>query len=437
MRTKALLLFVSIGLIVNSFGQNRSLELTFTGIDNNTYAQLDSIKIENRTQDGDTVLYWPDTVLTLNNLTGITELHNMNNLQVFQNFPNPVIEKTTISIYLPKNGEINIIITDIAGRMLIHQVYNLQQGYNSFVFTPGSGKSFLLTSYWKSSVKSIKIISNNNGKTLNPKLEYAGNKSLINNYKSALDIQGFAFEIGDELLYEGYSNGLSIGMLDTPATNESYTFHFKTCPGTPTVTDMDGNVYNTVQIGNQCWMRENLRVGTRIESSGDMDDDGVVEKFCYDNDPANCLIYGGLYEWDEMMQYVTTEGVQGICPQGWHIPTDEEWKTMEMELGMSQSEADDDDWRGTDEGDRMKSTNDWYLNWVGNGTNRCGFNARSGGEASYGNYHNLHNNGHWWTSSETSDDNAWWRQLSYNKDEIKRSDNNRKWWGFSVRCVKN
>jgi hypothetical protein len=95
----------------------------------------------------------------------------------------------------------------------------------------------------------------------------------------------------------------------------------------------------TVTIGNQVWMTENLDVGTMITGVTDMTDNGILEKYCYDDDPANCAIYGGLYQWDEMMQYVNTGGVQGICPVGFHLPTDIEWQTLELHLGMSQSQV--------------------------------------------------------------------------------------------------
>lgn len=107
------------------------------------------------------------------------------------------------------------------------------------------------------------------------------------------------------------------------------------CPGIPTVT-YSGKTYNTVQIGNQCWFKENLDVGTMIQSdtSGfQQTDNGVIEKYCYDNNEANCDTYGGLYEWTEVMQYVTTEGTQGICPDGWHIPTKGEWQTLQTYIG--------------------------------------------------------------------------------------------------------
>jgi uncharacterized protein (TIGR02145 family) len=91
------------------------------------------------------------------------------------------------------------------------------------------------------------------------------------------------------------------------------------CPGLPTVT-YAGKVYHTVQIGSECWLNENLDIGTMIEGTGDAADNGVIEKYCYGNDPANCTLFGGLYQWSEAMQYDTTAGVQGICPPGWHLP---------------------------------------------------------------------------------------------------------------------
>ncbi len=81
----------------------------------------------------------------------------------------------------------------------------------------------------------------------------------------------------------------------------------------------------------------------------------MIEKYCYNNDTNICATDGGLYQWNEMMQYSTSGGVQGICPTGWHLPTDSEWKTLEMALGMTQVQADLTGWRGTDQGTQLKS----------------------------------------------------------------------------------
>ncbi len=107
------------------------------------------------------------------------------------------------------------------------------------------------------------------------------------------------------------------------------------CPGAPTMTDDEGNIYPTVQIGNQCWMGKNLNIGRFVVSTAspfehsDMSNNGIIEKYCLFNSTDSCKLYGGLYDWDEAMGYVTTEGARGICPSGWHIPTYEEWDILD------------------------------------------------------------------------------------------------------------
>ena len=208
-----------------------------------------------------------------------------------------------------------------------------------------------------------------------------------------------------------------------------------TC-GIPFTDNRDGKSYETEQIGTQCWMTENLNIGIRINGVNNQTDNSIIEKYCYNDDTANCTTYGGLYQWDEMMQYVTTEGTQGICPNGWHLPTDEEWKTLEMYLGMSQSEADDTGWRGTDEGEKMKSTSGWLNN--GNGTNSSGFNALPGGfRHDNETFNGLGYYSFWWLSSEGPGTYEWYRSLYDGFDQVERDDNYNKPYGFSVRCIKN
>jgi len=91
----------------------------------------------------------------------------------------------------------------------------------------------------------------------------------------------------------------------------------------------DTCTYNTVQIGPQCWMKQNINVGTRISgTSAYQTNNSLLEKFCYSDNSANCQPYGGLYEFNEMVQYSGAEGARGICPTGWHVPTDAEWSTL-------------------------------------------------------------------------------------------------------------
>jgi uncharacterized protein (TIGR02145 family) len=199
------------------------------------------------------------------------------------------------------------------------------------------------------------------------------------------------------------------------------TFVFQSCSKVPPTTDTftgtfndprDGKTYATIEIGSQTWFAENLNYETS-------------NSWWYDNSSANGDIYGRLYTWDAAMQ---------ACPSGWHLPSDEEWKTLEMALGMSQREADDTGWRGTDEGKKMKSTSGWYD--YGNGTNSSGFNALPGGQrSSFAPFGSLDTNGSWWSSTEHSDRYAWCRNLSYAHHVVLRYGNFKP-DGFSVRCIK-
>ena len=90
----------------------------------------------------------------------------------------------------------------------------------------------------------------------------------------------------------------------------------------------DGKTYPTVQLGSQCWMQKNLDYGTMTSAVSHQQDNCISEKYCYNNDVTNCTKYGGLYQWDELMQFQDTPGLQGLCPPGWHVPAQTEWNTL-------------------------------------------------------------------------------------------------------------
>jgi len=90
----------------------------------------------------------------------------------------------------------------------------------------------------------------------------------------------------------------------------------------------DSKIYPSVQIGSQCWMASNLNYGISISSSKAMVDNCVVEKHCYNDNPATCTSNGGLYQWDELMNYDDTQAAQGLCPPGWHVPMENEWQEL-------------------------------------------------------------------------------------------------------------
>ena len=195
--------------------------------------------------------------------------------------------------------------------------------------------------------------------------------------------------------------------------------------GNPIIDSRDGQSYNTVQIGTQCWMAENLNIGTRIDGSGNQTDNSTIEKYCYSDNTSNCDIYGGLYQWDEMMQYVTTEGVQGICPSGWHLPTDAEWTILTTFHGV-ESVA----------GGKMKETGTTHWNAPNTGaTNSNGFTALPGGyRDTDGSFYELTGSAGFWSSSEDGTD-AWARYLFYDDEAVHRFPDAQA-YGISVRCVR-
>ncbi len=206
--------------------------------------------------------------------------------------------------------------------------------------------------------------------------------------------------------------------------------------GQPFTDARDGQTYNTVQIGDQCWMAENLNIGTRINGSSNQTNNGIIEKYCYNNSEAECDTYGGLYQWNEMMGYSTTPGVQGICPEGWHLPSDAEWCTLEQEVDPTIS-CSSTGWRGVDGGGKLKEIGTTHWNSPNTGaTNSSGFTALPGGSRHiFGSFYGMGGGGVWWSSSQNDASNAWFRSLYYDNASVNRDYLNKS-YGFSVRCLK-
>jgi len=226
------------------------------------------------------------------------------------------------------------------------------------------------------------------------------------------------------------------------ATNSAGTgyggqYIIKTATGT--VNDIDGNTYYTVTIGTQVWMKENLNVGTMIQGNQEMTDNGVIEKYCYNNEPDSCTKYGGLYQWNEMMQYTSNQGSQGICPPGWHIPTDEEWNVLEgavdSKYGIGDPEWDfSNELRGYDAGLNLKTTSGWSKQ--GNGIDKYGFSGLpGGGRDGDGNFLLVGETGFWWTSTEIDSNYAWDHDFVNDTPEVYRYLDT-KVDGLSVRCLR-
>ena len=202
-------------------------------------------------------------------------------------------------------------------------------------------------------------------------------------------------------------------------------FTYSPCPGIPNIT-YAGQTYNTVQIGEQCWLKENLNVGTMIQGFEEMTNNDTIEKYCYNNDPTNCASYGGLYQWDEMMQYTTLEGAQGICPEGWHIPTYGEWDMLIDFLGGDGIA-----------GGKMKEAGTLHWSTPNTGaTNESGFTALPGGLLDEVNgFHAMGTYCNLWSSYEFTGSYAGLRRI-YTGGTSCYTSSGTKIFPASVRCIK-
>jgi len=180
-----------------------------------------------------------------------------------------------------------------------------------------------------------------------------------------------------------------------------------------------GETYPTVLIGTQCWFQRNLNIGTRINGSQYQTDNDIIEKYCFDDDPANCTTYGGLYQWDETMQYVTAEETQGICPDGWHIPTYDDCTTLKAYV--------------IDDGNSIKAIGQGTGS--GLGTNTSGFSALPSGfldDTGFQPFTTYYTD--FWTTTTYGSSSASLYFYYTSSTMLLGSDDEE--FGFSVRCVK-
>jgi uncharacterized protein (TIGR02145 family) len=206
--------------------------------------------------------------------------------------------------------------------------------------------------------------------------------------------------------------------------------------GPITVTDIDGNTYVTVTIGNQVWMAENLKTTklndkssiTLVTSTSTWTSTTRPAYCWYNNDTTYKALYGGLYNW-----FAVATGK--LCPSGWHVPSHVEFKAMEKSLGMTQAEADSMGWRGTDQGKKLKNRTGWDNN--GNGTNVSGFSALAGGYryGVTGAFFDLGKLSYWWTSTKNSSNLGLYRRLDYNQIKV-YAEGVKLQAGKYVRCIK-
>ena len=484
---KNLLTLISIVLLFAT-GSAQTVTLTFTGLDaNNQPIALDSVVINNLTKGWQETLTTPDDMaLTLQNGTGIGERVANGGFTLSQNNPNPFNSTTFVSLYVAEQGDVAVEVTDINGRVVgVKNYSSLQPGTHEIRITLSAAGVYFLTARQNSRVSSVKMVNQGNGGgdaiTFS---DMSGTRFPVSDspksHNVSRSLTDNPFDLGDEMEYIGFAtiNGVVVesGHV-TQAQNGSETIILTfavsqgntdgmPCPGTPTLTDIDGNVYNTVMIGTQCWMKENLRtmhyangipIAPGSVNTSDFDQSGGDELYYVPNgDLSNVPTYGLLYNW-----YAATcggvpessndnpSGIQGICPNGWHLPSSAEASQMGQYLYNSPEYE-------------CGGISNWYaktladsLNWesstvecaVGNdlsANNATGFTAMPAGSV-----HKIYENYQWvagcFFGSSTMFWTTYWYSNSGDADAFGFSSDSSGWShshydkrnGYSVRCVRN
>ena len=339
---KNVFLILSVMLLSGVVAYAQPVTLTFTGRDIlDQYFPLNRVVVTNVTKGWQETLIWPDTVLVMTP-TGIEnmEARYTSSLQLSQNNPNPFEGTTYVNLQVTEPGDVTVEITDITGRIVgTYNYSSLQPGIHEMCVFLSSPGLYFLTVQQNGQAASVKMMNRGNGGENG--LVFTGMKhvlslkQIINAGRGVTDIP---FDIGDLMEYVGFASFNGEEVESAHYTQEVYLSQTVTltfpvslsgpdgepCPNNSTVTDFDGNVYNTVQIGTQCWMRENLRVthfpdGTAIPAGGDFTSN--TAPYYYDNTSS-------IIPLEERGYWYNWPASQGACPEGWHLPSDEEWTEL-------------------------------------------------------------------------------------------------------------
>jgi len=430
------MLFVSL----KSYASEHTITFAGTGASN----MIDSVIVQNLTH-GTMVTVPAGNVLNLSYVpNAIGQL--MENEQAIRIYPNPVKEESTVLFYAKQDGSTRINVFGLEGKKIVGISKYLSAGENSFRLSLPKG-AYAIKIAGNGYSYAAKVISQANTES-KPEIDFIGNDltdaSLPQKNRSYVP-QGSAvttmlYAEGDRLLYKGLSGNYCTIVTDVPTQSKTIAFTFVDC------TDIDGNHYPMVQIGNQIWMAENLKttkyrngelIGTTSPATKVISNESSSKyQWAYNGDESNASKYGRLYTW-----YAVNDS-RIIAPDGWHVASDVEWTTLENYLIANGYNYD-----GTTTGNKiaksLAATTDWHT-YTGTGTigndltknNSSGFTALPGGCRGFsGTFDIIGSNDFWWSSTELNASYAWFRHLGYGGDTLAR-DYGTASYGYSVRCVR-
>jgi uncharacterized protein (TIGR02145 family) len=436
---KIIFLLLTIYTVATLYSQ--SYEIDFAGTGDTTV--VDSVQVKNLDRDTSITLSGND-ILQLNVIPYETVIdYTTSDFGSLKVYPNPMTEQATIKFFVNTSGNVRVAVYDLSGRTVGQSTRFLLTGNHTYSIKGLSQGIYLVQVNEQNDTYVAKLASLNNLKEdveivydASEDIALNKNQPRIGLLKSAISTIGMSYHEDDRLLFTGMSGNYSTIVTDVPTGNKTITFDFINCM------DADSNYYPVVTIGTQTWMAKNLKT-TKYNDSKAIPlvtnnttwANTTTPAYCwYNNNGASYKnLYGALYNW-----YTVDTG--NICPVGWHVPSDDEWKTLEMYLGMSPSDSDAQGWRGTNEGIGGKLKESGTELWLGpntSATNESGFSALPGGFRHFndGSYVDLSKYAAFWSSTEYSNNSAWYRTLYFYRSEIEHYYDSKK-FGGSVRCVK-
>jgi uncharacterized protein (TIGR02145 family) len=417
------LLIGFLGLLLSNLqAQNYLINFIGTGAS----STVDSVKVENITQCTSVEFAGTDTLL-LGATAGINDVNTKND-EALLIYPNPFTLCSNIEFESAIPGNASIEIYDNTGKKIVEIQYELQKGTNRFQVSGLTCGVYFIHIKSKVSSYNGSVVSIWNGTgtpKITPRQESLDFRKEVKVKRINTVIQ-MQYNAGDMLKITGISNIYRTIVMLVPVSSQTVTFNFVAC------TDADGNNYAVVQIGTQLWMEENLKT-TKYQDDSDIPNvtdsaswsNLTTGAYCnYHNDTLEGATYGHLYN------YYAVSDVRNICPVGWHVPSDSEWRVLENFLGDSLVA-----------GQKMKEncTTRWEYNDTTWGTNTSGFTGLC---ANYrnatGSWSMAPDNNHdsnFWTSTIDVSSFAWFRGLRWCYNDVFRAPTLFT-SGFSLRCIK-
>ena len=319
---KSTLLFLLIFSLAKLQAQNYLISFDGSG----AAATVDSIRVENLTQ-GTSLLVGGSDQLQLLGALSVADAGSAGNGRSLLVYPNPSGGEVILTFEAISNAKVTIELSDLTGRQVASKQAFLSSGRQSLRICGLNSGSYAVQINSETYRYSGKIISqSSSGKPTQINLYgQSSGHSGSENIKNTKAIVQMQYTTGDLLKFTGKSGIYATVVMDVPTTSKTVTFAFSPC------TDYDNNNYTTIQIGTQTWMENNL-------NSTHYPDGTTANYFDYDHDPNNSLIYGRLYAWSPAMNGAASSNtnpsnVQGICPNGWHLPSEAEWQELAGFLG--------------------------------------------------------------------------------------------------------